>query len=161
MSDKTERTPEEGKQPEEKLSIKSPKLGLVEYSESDLITLASPLLGFTELNDYLIISNTDYFPFLWLQSVEDPSVCFILIEPEAFFKEYTPKINKRELKVMGVSDIKELKLFCIVVIPDDPQEATANLRAPLIVNFERKIAKQTILEDDSCDIRAPLFKAEG
>ena len=144
-----------------KLSINSPKLGVIEYSEDDLITLASPLLGFTELNDYLIISNTDYFPFLWLQSVEDPSVCFILIEPGPFFSDYKPNINKRELKVLGVDNLEGLKVFCIVVIPDNPQEATANLRAPLLVNFERKIAKQAILDDESWDIRAPLFPSAG
>ena len=146
---------------DKKLEIISPKLGKISYSESDLITLTSPLLGFAELSDYLIISNSDYFPFLWLQAVEDPSVCFILIEPEPFFKDFKPKVNKRELKVMGVDNISELKMFCIVVIPDNPQKATANLRAPVIVNFERKIAKQTVLEDDTWDIRAPLFPAQG
>jgi flagellar assembly factor FliW len=146
---------------ENKLTINSPKLGQIEYLEEDLITLASPLLGFTELNDYLIISNSDYFPFLWLQSVEDPSVCFILIEPEPFFSDYKPKINKRELKVLGVEQADELKIFCIVVIPETPQEATANLRAPLLVNFDRKIAKQTILDDESWDIRASLFPSAG
>ncbi len=143
------------------LEILSPKLGKVNYSEDDLITLTSPLLGFAELNDYLIISNSDYFPFLWLQAVEDPAVCFILIEPEPFFKDYKPKINKRELKVLGVNELTELKLFCIVVIPDNPQKATANLRAPIIVNFERKLAKQTVLEDENWDIRAQLFPDKG
>lgn len=145
---------------DKKLSIISTKLGKIDYNEEDLITLTSPLLGFGELNDYLIISNSDYFPFLWFQSVEDPSVCFILIEPEPFYKDYQPKVNKREFKVMGVSDLSELKMFCIVVIPDEPQKATANLRAPLIVNFDRKIAKQTVLEDDKWDIRAPLFNQQ-
>ncbi|MDR0453523.1 MAG: flagellar assembly protein FliW [Deferribacteraceae bacterium] len=146
---------------DKKTEITSPKLGKISYRDDDLITLTSPLLGFAELSDYLIISNTDYFPFLWLQSVEDPSVCFILIEPEPFFKDYKPKVNKRELKVMGVKELSELKMFCIVVIPDDPKKATANLRAPIIVNFERKLAKQAVLEDETWDIRAPLFPGKG
>ena len=137
------------------ITIHSPKLGEVKYKEDDLITLTTPLLGFAELSDYLIISNSDYFPFLWLQSVEDPSVCFILIEPNPFFEGYAPNINKRELKVLG--NITELKIFCIVVIPEDPQMATANLRAPLVVNFERKIAKQIVLDDDKYNIRSRLF----
>jgi flagellar assembly factor FliW len=147
--------------PENEIAIHSPKLGKVVYKEDDLITLSTPLLGFGELSDYLIIANSDYFPFLWLQSVEDPSVCFILIEPEPFFKDYSPGINKRELKVLGVANASELKIFCIVVIPDDPQKSTANLRAPLAVNFERKIAKQIVLDDDTWNIRAPLFPQAG
>jgi flagellar assembly factor FliW len=143
--------------PENEITIHSPKLGSITYKEDDLITLSTPLLGFGELSDYLIIANSDYFPFLWLQSVEDPSVCFILIEPEPFFEDYAPNVNKRELKVLGVGELKDLKIFCIVVIPDNPQKATANLRAPFAVNFERKIAKQIVLDDDKWSIRAPLF----
>ena len=142
------------------ITIHSPKLGEVRYKEDDLITLTTPLLGFAELSDYLIISNSDYFPFLWLQSVEDPSVCFILIEPKPFFEGYAPNINKRELKVLGVPDVSGLKTFCIVVIPEDPQMATANLRAPFVVNFERKIAKQIVLDDDKYSIRSRLFPSE-
>ncbi|MDR2884865.1 MAG: flagellar assembly protein FliW [Deferribacteraceae bacterium] len=144
--------------PDKKITINSAKLGKIEYSEDDTITLASPLLGFAELNDYLIISNTEYFPFLWFQSVEDPSVCFILIEPQPFFPEYMPAVNKRDLKVLGAKELPDLKIFCIVVIPDEPKLSTANLRAPLLVNFDRKIAKQVVLEDDSLSIRASLFK---
>ncbi len=146
---------------EAKKTIQSSKLGKIEYNDDDVITLTSPLLGFGELNDYLIISNSDYFPFLWLQSVEDPNICFILIEPASFFPAYDPKLNKREFKVLGVSAIEELKIFCIVVIPDDPKKATANLRAPFLVNFNRKIAKQVVLEDDRWDIRSTLFPEEG
>ena len=142
---------------DKKLTIQSSKLGWIEYNEEDTITLVSPLLGFTELNDYLIISNSEYFPFLWFQSVEDPSVCFILIEPEPFFPDYKPIVNKRDFKVLGASELKDLKMFCIVVIPDNPKRSTANLRAPLLVNFDRKLAKQAVLDGENWDIRAPLF----
>ncbi len=139
------------------LKINSPKLGPIEYMEDDLITLSSPLLGFPELNDFLLISNDASYPFLWFQSVEDVNTCFILIEANTFFKDYNPEINKRESKVLAISDMKEVKIFCIVVVPEDPKKSTANLRAPLVVNFEKKLAKQIILDDDKWQIKTPLF----
>lgn len=140
------------------LKIDSPKLGAVEYAEEDIITLSSPILGFPDLSDFLLISNDKTYPFLWFQSVEEPSVCFILIEPDIFFPDYKPSVQKRELKVLGFSDQSEdPKLFGIVVVPDDPKMATVNLRAPLVVNFERKLAKQVILDDDALSIKTPLF----
>lgn len=143
------------------LKIKSSKLGDVEYAESDLITLSSPLLGFPELNDFLLISNDSSYPFLWFQSVEDGNICFILVETNTFFKDYKPNINKRELKVLAIGDENEVKTFCIVVVPDDPKLATANLRAPLVINFEKKLAKQIILDDDVWKIKTPLFPEAG
>ncbi len=140
------------------LKINSPKLGPIEYKEDDLITLSSPLLGFPELNDFLLISNDTSYPFLWFQSVEDPNTCFILVEAGTFFKDYKPVINKRESKVLAISDMKEVKIFCIVVVPENPKMSTANLRAPLVINFEKKLAKQIILDDDTWKIKTPLFQ---
>lgn len=142
----------------EKMKINSSKLGEIEYSDDDLITLSSPLLGFPDLHDFLIISDDKSYPFLWLQSVESPDICFILIETGTFFKDYKPEINKRDLKILSVNDKDEMKIFSIVVVPSDPKKSTANLRAPLVVNFANKVAKQIILEDDSYQIKTPLFE---
>jgi len=139
------------------LKINSLKLGDVEYKESDLITLSTPLLGFNELNDFLMISNETSYPFIWFQSVEDPTICFILVETIHFFPDYQPDIPKRELKVLASDDLSTIKIFAIVVIPDNPLEATLNLRAPLIVNLEKKLAKQIILDNDTYQIKQLLF----
>ena len=40
-----------------RMKINSAKLGEIEYSEDDVITLSSPLLGFPDLQDFLIISD--------------------------------------------------------------------------------------------------------
>lgn len=139
-------------------ALQSPKLGKIEYNEEDVITLSAPMLGFPELNDFLLISDDKTFPFLWFQSIEDTNICFILIEPEMFFQDYQPKLRKRELKVLGVEEKEHLKVFGIVVVADDPQQATVNLRAPLMINFQTKLAKQTILDDDKWQIKTPIFQ---
>ena len=143
-----------------RMKINSAKLGEIEYSEDDVITLSSPLLGFPDLQDFLIISDDNSYPFFFFYSVEDADICFILIETNTFFKDYNPDIPKRELKVIAISDKKEMKLFSIVVVPTDPKLSTANLRAPLVVNFEKKLAKQIILDDDAYKIKMPLFESE-
>ncbi|MBQ3033460.1 MAG: flagellar assembly protein FliW, partial [Deferribacterales bacterium] len=63
-----------------------------------------------------------------------------------------------EVVKLAISDMKEVKIFCIVVVPEDPKKSTANLRAPLVINFEKKLAKQIILDDDTWKIKTPLFQ---
>lgn len=138
--------------------IVSGKLGEVEFEEADIITLSAPMLGFPDLNDFVLISNEKSYPFLWFQSVQDENICFILVEPEIFFPDYKPEVNKRDLKILTAAENKDLKMFGIVVVPDQPKNATVNLRAPLAVNMEKKLAKQVILEDDKWQIKSPLFK---
>lgn len=139
------------------MKIVSSKLGEIEYNEEDLITLSAPFLGFPDLNDFLLISNESSYPFLWFQSVEDSAICFVIVEAGTFFKDYKPVISKREMKVLAIEDMKDVKMFCIVVVPDDPKLSTANLRAPLVINFGKKLAKQIILDDDKYKIKTPLF----
>ncbi|MGE4318864.1 MAG: flagellar assembly protein FliW [Deferribacterales bacterium] len=140
-------------------TIVSGKLGKIEYADADIITLSAPILGFPDLSDFILISNEKSYPFLWFQSVQDKDICFILVEPELFVPDYTPKLNKREAKILGAEEDTKMKLFAIVVVPDQPKNATMNLRAPLIVNVEKKLAKQVILEEDKWQIKTPLFKA--
>lgn len=142
------------------MKLNSPKLGEIEYNEDDVITLISPLLGFPELHDFLIISDDNSYPFLWLQSIEQVDTSFIIAETSTFFKDYNPEIRKRELKLLAIGDKKDMKLFSIIVVASDPKLSTANLRAPLVVNFEKKLAKQVILEDDAYNIKMPLFESE-
>ncbi|PLX68192.1 MAG: flagellar assembly protein FliW [Denitrovibrio sp.] len=137
--------------------IVSGKLGEIEFAETDIITLSAPVLGFPDLSDFILISNDKSYPFLWFQSVQDVNICFILVEPDIFFPYYKPTLNKRELKILGAEGEKDIKLFGIVVVPDQPKNATVNLRAPLALNMEKKLAKQIILEDDKWQIKSPLF----
>ncbi|PLX71397.1 MAG: flagellar assembly protein FliW [Denitrovibrio sp.] len=138
--------------------IVSGKLGEIEFSEADVITLSAPILGFPDLNDFILISNDKSYPFLWFQSVQDANICFILVEPDIFYPDYKPDLNKREAKILGAEENSEIKLFGIVVVPDQPKNATVNLRAPLALNMGKKLAKQVILDDDKWQIKEPLFK---
>ena len=138
--------------------IVSGKLGEIEFVETDIITLSAPILGFPDLNDFILISNDKSYPFLWFQSVQDPNICFILVEPDIFYPDYKPDLNKREAKILGAEENADIKLFGIVVVPDQPKNATVNLRAPLALNMGKKLAKKVILEDDKWQIKTPLFK---
>ncbi|BAI81590.1 flagellar assembly protein FliW [Deferribacter desulfuricans SSM1] len=142
----------------EEFILNSKKVGQIKYKESDLITLASPLLGFPDLHDFLLLEDDEYFPFLWFHSVEDPNVAFVVLPVKTYFNDYNPRIPKRELKVLQAKDISDLTFFGIVVVPENPKEATINLKAPLIINLSKKIAKQLILDDDRYEIKTPLFE---
>jgi len=144
----------------ENKKILSTKLGELEYVEDDIITMSSPILGFPDLHDFLLITSDQSFPFIWFQSTEDENICFILVEPEVFHPKYKPQFNKRDYKILNAETEKEIKIFGIVTVPDDPKKATVNLRAPLMVNTEKKLAKQIVLEDEKWEIKTPLFKNE-
>ncbi len=142
----------------EKKVLYSLKYGKLEFTENDIFYMTSPLLGFAHLSDFLLISSEEHLPFYIYHSAEDPTVSFVVIDIKTFFPDYAPEIHKRDLKVLQAKSKDDLVLFGIVVVPANPKEATVNLKAPLAINVQKKLAKQIILEDDRYQIKTPLFK---
>ena len=64
---------------------------------------------------------------------------------------------RRGLRRAGLADVAEADLYCLVTVPDgDVGAATANLRAPLVVNPVTHRARQLVLTDGVHAIRRPL-----
>jgi flagellar assembly factor FliW len=58
---------------------------------------------------------------------------------------------------LGLEDAADASLFCLVTVPDgDVAAATANLRAPVVVNPATHRARQVVLVDGEHPIRRPL-----
>ncbi|MCX8083865.1 MAG: flagellar assembly protein FliW [Calditerrivibrio sp.] len=142
----------------EKKVLYSLKYGKLEFTEKDLFYMTTPLLGFAHLSDFLLISSEEHLPFYIFHSAEDPTVSFIVVDITMFFPDYAPDIHKRDLKILQAKSVNDLKLFGIVVVPPNPKDATINLKAPLAINPQKRLAKQIILEDDRYQIKTPLFK---
>ena len=76
------------------------------------------------------------------------------------------KINNRyknlhsaeDLELIGANSMEDIMTLNIVSIPlGDPQGATANLRAPIVININNNKAMQVILRDTSYQIKHQLF----
>lgn len=54
--------------------------------------------------------------------------------------------------------IPGLRAFSIITIPEDPTQMTANLKAPIVINVSKRMAKQIVLQDNNLAIREPIFQ---
>lgn len=142
----------------EKRVLKSPRIGRFEFTNDDLVILTSPIIGFQNLSEFLFISSQEFLPFSYFQSVQDVNVTFIIAEIKPLFPDFNPKLTKGDKKALQYCDGNELSFFGIVVVRDDPKKATINLKAPIVINNNKKLAKQVILDDDNYQIKTPLFK---
>ncbi len=127
------------------MKITSLRFGTLEIPEDKIISMPKPILGFEQLTRYCIIEREDSEPFLWYQSVEDPSVAFIVVNPLFFYPDYRIEVNPKEIEELKVSDVRAVETYVIVTIPTDPRNMTANLQGPILINTETRLAKQMIL----------------
>lgn len=93
-----------------------------------------------------------------LQSLDDPDLSFLLAAPQFFFPQYDPRPEHEDLVEVRLTDPAQGIWMLVVTIPDGQvRNATANLRAPLLINPFARLGKQVILREER-PLREPLFR---
>lgn len=128
------------------MEIKTKSLGLVQIQEEQVIDLVGGFYGFEEFHKYALL-DAEQEPFIWIQSLDDPNLAFIGIDPFLFRPDYELDIDDSLLKPIEAESPKELLVFALVTIPPTGNPITANLQGPLIINKKNKKAMQAVMSD--------------
>lgn len=129
------------------LKINTSRFGEVEINEGDMISLPEGLIGFPELNQFILLDHDNDSPFKWLQSASDPTMAFIVISPLSFRPDYMVEVTEEEVAALKLTNPNEAVISVIVTIPMDPKKMSANLKAPLVFNLSNRVGKQVVLKD--------------
>jgi len=111
--------------------------------QENLIQIPSGLLGFEQNKRYVLLTNPEEEPFLWLQMLESPQHTFLVISPFEVCPDYRPDIAQQEVQLLGISNPADAMLLCIVNLRETGQP-TVNLKGPIVLNRQTLLAKQVI-----------------
>jgi len=139
--------------------VKSLRLGQLEVPDDKIIKTEKPVLGFEHLSRYCLVQVEELRPFMWLQSVEDPAVVFLVVNPRVFFPDYKIEVNSKEIAELKVERVESVETYVIVTVPEDPRQMSANLQGPIIINTENNRAKQLILVNSDYQIAHNILDA--
>jgi flagellar assembly factor FliW len=138
---------------------RSSRFGTLDIDDASVLIFPSGLLGFPESRRYVILDHDTEAPFKWLQSLDEPAVAFVIIDPDLLLTDYRIEVSGDVLAEVQGSEADELSTAVILTIPsEDPCCMTANLRGPLLMNQRTKLCKQLVLSDEF-PTRHPLFPA--
>ena len=132
--------------------------GEIQYDEDSVFTFPDGIPGFEQLTKFVILTIDQYIPFQWLLSLDNPTLTFPIIRPNLICPEYEPKVSDYELRPIRLRELKDAEIYSITTIGAHPEEVTANLRAPLIINRRAKLGKQCILAEDTYSLRFSVLK---
>lgn len=139
------------------MNIMTRDFGEIQIDESSILEFQYPIFGFEQYKKYVFLSEESIGDdFVWLQSVEQPEICFLLVAPHVVISDYCPEIPQNIQNVLGDDDYM---CWLIVVLKDTLEESTVNLKSPIVVNPMKKQAAQIILEAD-LPLRHPLVKGK-
>ena len=132
--------------------------GSVDIKEEQVIYVPSGLIGFPRQRRYILLEHKKGSPFVWFQSVDEPSLAFVLIDPLLFKSDYEIQVSTEDRRALELSDSCEgIQAMVIVNITSgNSLEITANLLGPLLINVPKKLAKQVVLYQSSYSTRTPF-----
>lgn len=134
----------------------STRLGEIEFSEIDKITFPDGLPGFADEREFALLPEQDS-PFAFLQSLHEQDLTFLLVDPFAFFSDYSFRLNDETVEKLALTDANPPQVWCIVTVPEQAADMTANLLAPLLMNRKDNVASQHVIETSQYTTRHRLF----
>ncbi len=139
--------------------LKTKNFGEIEIDEKNIIHFPEGILGFEEEKQFVMIKDEDeQNPFQWLQSVQNPELAFVIINPFFVFPDYDIVLSKSVQEKLKIEDEKDVAVYSIVVVPEDIEKMTVNLLGPIVININKKLGKQVILDDDRYTTKHYIFK---
>jgi flagellar assembly factor FliW len=129
-------------------SVKTRNFGSLEVRSDQILCLQPGLLGFTQYHRYVLIEHHREAPFLWLQCLDNPDLAFVVVDPRGLLSDYQPFLLTKVMSEMEVERPEDFKVLVILTIPPGkPQEMTANLMGPVVINLKTRQGRQLVLED--------------
>lgn len=141
------------------MEIQTKYFGTFPFCDEDVIVFANGVFGFEDEKQFVLIRfDNENSTMLCLQSLQNPTLAFTVMNPFAFFPEYAPKLSEKDLQKMEKKESQELLFYNICVMQPVLQDSKVNLRCPIVVNPETRQAMQVILEDESYSFQHPFSK---
>ena len=139
------------------MKLQTKYFGELDYEPEDIVTFPDGLFGFEEERQFLLLPfEGSAGSLLCFQSVHTPALAFVVMDPFALKPDYAPILQPNELKELGVADSQELGFYVLCVVKKPVSDSTVNLRCPVAVHPETRVARQVILDTDEYEMRHPL-----
>lgn len=144
-------------------AIHSVHFGVIEFTESDIVSFPAGLPAFEEQHRFLLLDREALAPFRFLQSVDRPELMLVTVPVVAVAPGYRLEALPEDLERIGLEAVSQppgsgIECLAVVTLPDDGP-ATANLVAPIVVNRERRLAVQAIQPGAGYSYAHPLWMA--
>ena len=137
------------------MKVATTRFGELEIEDTRVIAIPDGMLGFRGKR-YILLDPGKGSPFTWLQSVDNPGLAFVVVDPLRFFPDYRVKLTADEYQKLLLNEGDEIVFLTVVTMAREPENITVNLQGPVAVNPKSMTARQIVLEGNYLP-RHPLF----
>lgn len=142
------------------------RFGTIPVNEGSVLTFPEGLLGFPSGRRFLLLETAENGVFYWMQSLDDPALAFVVIDPELLVRDYRKGFSLSDwdrdfFSPADLSDPESMTVMAIVTFSEGPGEkATANLQGPLLVRESDRTGRQVVIPEADSWLLVPVFGQE-
>jgi flagellar assembly factor FliW len=131
--------------------------GEQQVKEGELLTVIfrQGLPGFGSSQKYNLYALEDNPFFYYLESVDEPEMSLVLMDPFSCFTGYSVELTEEDISELEVSRQEDVLVLTTVTFAGE-QKMTTNLAAPIVINLKKKLARQVFITEKMDSMRTPL-----
>jgi flagellar assembly factor FliW len=124
------------------IDVFTTRFGPLEVQPEDIIRFPEGLPGLEQRRDWVLVSEAQNDAACWLQSVDRADVALAVVSPRRFLPDFQLRVARRELEPLELDDVRAAQVLLVVGHSDG--SLTLNLKAPIVINLRRRLARQVI-----------------
>jgi flagellar assembly factor FliW len=128
------------------VQIETSHFGTLEIEPTDILLFPHGVIAYENCRHWVLLADSDNPALAWLQSTSRPEVALPVVSPRRFAPDYRVHVAKGQLAPLEFSQFDQAYVLSIVSQSDG--DLTLNLRAPLIINLDRRLGRQVITADE-------------
>jgi len=128
------------------MKITTTRFGTVVFEPEDLIRFPEGLLGLEACRQWVFLADGENDALAWMQSIDRPEVALAVVSPRRFVPSYRIRVARHELEPLGFESVQSAEV--LIVVGKTERSVTLNLKAPLVINLDRRLGRQVIANGD-------------
>ena len=127
------------------MKIHTSRFAAIEIEPDDILFFRNGLLGFEDCRHWVLLADTDNAAVAWLQSMQHADIALPVVSPRRFVTDYQVRLEPADVEALQLTSVEQA--YVSSVVSRDDTSLTMNLRAPLVINLDRRIGCQVVTAD--------------
>jgi flagellar assembly factor FliW len=128
------------------LEIQTTRFGTLAIEPQAVVSFPEGISGLDGASRWVLLADADNDALGWLQSTTRPQIALAVVSPRRFVADYQVRVARSELARLGLEPSSKVHVLAIVSTLE--RSITCNLKAPLIIDLERRLGRQVVTSGD-------------
>jgi len=127
------------------MDVFTTRFGTLSVPPQDELLFDQGLVGLEDCRRWVVLTDSENPTLGWLQSVESGHIALGIVSPRRFVPDYQLRVDRDDLQALRLETARDAEVA--VIASRQPSGLTLNLRAPLVINVEKRLGCQVIAKD--------------